>query len=310
MEESEMSKGQGTECPEISVVIASVNGPDYVDACLKSLRGQTFKGPAEVIVADCCGDGVTELIRRNYPEVTLLSFESRKTIPELRAIGMKNARGKIIALTEDHCVADPTWFEGMYRAHQTYHGAIGGAVENDPSIKGAVDWSVYFCEYSKYLNPVPTGEVSDIPGNNTSYRREFLDYLGGALETGLWENFLNAKLQEHGVKLFSDPSIVVYHRKCFGFRYFLSQRYHYARSFAGMRTKGASLWRRLVFAAFSPLLPALLIGRIGWRVLTKRRHLGRFFQALPFLAVFTLSWAVGEFVGYLFGAGESLMKVE
>jgi len=75
MEESEMSKGQGTECPEISVVIASVNGPDYVDACLKSLRGQTFKGPVEVIVADCCGDGVTELIRRNYPEVTLLSFE-------------------------------------------------------------------------------------------------------------------------------------------------------------------------------------------------------------------------------------------
>jgi len=115
MEESEMSKGQGTECPEISVVIASVNGPDYVDACLKSLRGQTFKGPAEVIVADCCGDGVTELIRRDYPEVTLLSFGSRKTIPELRAIGMKNARGKIIALTEDHCVADPTWFEGMYR---------------------------------------------------------------------------------------------------------------------------------------------------------------------------------------------------
>src|SRR5713226_10777479 len=305
-----MEQGEQIAHPKISVVIASVNGPNCTDECLEALEKQTLKGQAEVIVVDCCGDGVAQLIRQKYPQTRLIRFAERKTIPELRAIGMKNARGDIIVITEDHCLAEPHWYERMLAAHQEHYGAIGGAVENDVSIKRVVDWAVYFCEYSKYLNPVPAGEVADIPGNNTSYRREFLDYLGGALETGLWENFLNAKLQEHGVKLFSDPSIVVYHRKCFGFRYFLSQRYHYARSFAGMRTKGASLWRRLVFAAFSPLLPALLIGRIGWRVLTKRRHLGRFFQALPFLAVFTLSWAVGEFVGYLFGAGESLMKVE
>src|SRR3989442_14293968 len=112
---------------------------------------------------------------------------------------MKNARGKINALTEGHRVADPIWFEGMYRAHQTYHGAIGGAVENDPSIKGAVDWSVYFCEYSKYLNPVPTGEVSDIPGNNTSYRRGFLQYFVGDLETGLFGNLLIVQVSENSV---------------------------------------------------------------------------------------------------------------
>jgi glycosyltransferase involved in cell wall biosynthesis len=306
-----MEQGEQIAHPKISVVIASVNGPNYTDECLEALEKQTLKDQAEVIVVDCCGDGVAQLIRQKYPQTRLIRFAERKTIPELRAIGMKNARGDIIVITEDHCLAEPRWYERMLAAHQEHYGAIGGAVENDVSIKRVVDWAVYFCEYSKYLNPVPAGEVADIPGNNTSYRREFLAHIADMLEEGtFWENFLNGRLQEKGIKLYSDPSIIVYHKKVFGFRYFVSQRYHYGRSYAGMRLGGAPYWKRLIYAAFCPLLPVLLIGRIGWRVWTKKRHRDRFLKSFPFLGLFTFCWAWGEFVGYLFGPGESLLKVE
>jgi glycosyltransferase involved in cell wall biosynthesis len=297
--------------PKISVVIASVNGRGYLDDCLRALENQTLKDQAEVIVVDCCGDGVTAWIRRQYPSVKLLSFPERKTIPELRAIGMKQARGGIVALTEDHCLAEPHWYERILLAHQTHYGAIGGAVENDPSIKRAVDWAVFFCEYSPYMKPILAGEVPDIPGNNLSYRREFLAHLGDLLDDGRsWESSLNARLRQNGIRLYSDPSIVVYHKKVFGFRYFISQRYHYARSYAGLRVANSCLAKGILYALFCPLLPGLLVGRISRQVVSKRRHVDQWARALPFLALFTLVWAWGEFVGYLCGPGESLLQVE
>ncbi len=295
----------------ISVVIASVNGRACLDDCLRALENQTLKDQAEVIVADCCDDGVTALIRSQYPRVKLLSFRERKTIPELRAIGMKQARGTIVALTEDHCVAEPHWYERILRAHQTHYGAIGGAVENDPSIIRAVDWAVFFCEYSQYMNPIPAGEIADIPGNNLSYRREFLAHIGDMLDEGcFWETALNGRLRERGVKLYSDPSIVVYHKKVFGLGYFIRQRYHYARSYAGMRVARSSWPKRILCALSCPLLPVLLMARISRRVVSKRRHRDQWARALPLVALFTLVWAWGEFVGYLSGPGESLLRVE
>lgn len=306
-----MQRVQETERPKISVVIASVNGPAYVDECLRSLEHQTLKDCSEVIVADCCGDEVKKLVHQQYPNVKLLSFEQRKTIPELRAIGMKQAQGDIITLTEDHCLADPQWYERILKAHQDCYGAIGGAVENHSSIHRSVDWAVFFCEYSQFMNPIPSGEVADIPGNNTSYRREFLSHIRDMLDMGtFWEGFLNARLQQKGIRLYSDPAIVVYHKKVFGLSYFFSQRYHYGRSFAGMRVGNASLAKKLLYAGFCPLLPALLISRIGGRVIRKKRQLGAFMRAFPLIVLFSLTWAWGEFVGYLFGPGQSLLKVE
>jgi GT2 family glycosyltransferase len=297
--------------PKISVVIASVNGPAYLDECLRSLEHQTLRAQAEVIVADCCGDGSRRLIKQKYPWVRRLGFARRKTIPELRAMGMKEAQGEIVVLTEDHCLAESHWYERLLTAHQRHYGVVGGAVENDSSIERVVDWAVFFCEYSQFMNPVPAGEVQDIPGNNISYRQEFFVHIADMLDAGrFWEGFLNARLQQKGIKLYSDPSIIVYHKKVFGLGYFLNQRYHYGRSYAGMRVERAPFWKRLVYAGFCPLLPVLLLGRIAARVLAKRRNRDKFILALPFLLLFTFSWSWGELVGYLFGPGESLLKVE
>jgi glycosyltransferase involved in cell wall biosynthesis len=297
--------------PRISVIIASVNGASYVDECLAALEKQTLKDQAEVIVADRCGNGVTHLVRQKYPHVRLISFSEPKTIPELRAVAMKNARGDILALTEDHCLPEPHWYERMLAAHQAHYGAVGGAVENDPSIRRLVDWAVFFCEYGQFMNPVPAGETGEIPGNNASYRREFLAHLTDLLDHGgSWENFLHSRLRQRGIKLYSDPSIIVFHKKVFGLGYFLRQRYHYGRSYAAMRLERAPAWKRLLYAGFCPLLPVLAVGRISRRVFSKKRHLGKFIQAQPLLWIFSLSWAWGEFVGYLSGSGDSLLRVE
>jgi len=297
--------------PRISVVIASVNGAAHLEECLHALECQTLKHQAEVIVADRCGPSVTDLIRTQNLNVKLLSLPPATTIPQLRALGMKHSQGAIIAVTEDHCLAQSCWYERILRAHESYSGVIGGAVENDPSITRTVDWAVFFCEYGRYMNPVPNGEVADLPGNNVSYRREFLAHISDLLEGGnSWEGDLHVRLRDRGVKFYSDPSIIVYHKKEFALGYFLSQRYHYSRSYAGMRTQAAPFSEKLIRAALCSILPPILTLRIAGWTFSKKRHIRMLFRALPLILLFTIVWAWGEFIGHLFGPGDSLAKVE
>jgi GT2 family glycosyltransferase len=297
--------------PKISVVIASVNGAGHLDECLRSLERQTLKDQAEVIVADRCGAGIAETIGSRNLNAKLLNFPQEATIPQLRALGMKHSQGAIITLTEDHCLAPPYWYERILRAHEARSGAIGGAVENDPSITRVVDWAVFFCEYGRYMNPVPDGEVADLPGNNVSYRREFLAPISDLLENGgSWEGDLHARLRERGVKLYSDPSIIVYHKKEFTLGYFLSQRYHYSRSYAGNRSHGAPVLRKLIRAALCSLLPPILTLRIAGWVVGKKRHISMLCRTLPLILLITAVWAWGELIGHLLGPGDSLSRVE
>ena len=293
------------------MVIASVNGAAHLDECLRALECQTLKDQAEVIVVDRCGADVAAAVRKRNLHVRLLSFPPATTIPQLRALGMKHSQGAIIALTEDHCLAQSRWYERILRAHENRSGVIGGAVENEQSITRAVDWAVFFCEYGRYMNPVPNGEVTDLPGNNVSYRRELLAHISDLLEGGnSWEGDLHARLRERGVKFYSDPSIIVYHKKEFALRYFLSQRYHYSRSYAGMRTQAAPFSEKLIRAALCLALPLILTLRIGGWVVGKKRHVSMLLRTLPLIALFTVVWAWRELIGYLFGSGDSLLRVE
>ena len=299
---------QTTGQPKLSVVMASVTGPSYLGPCLDSLEKQTFRDQAEVIVVDRCGEGVTELVRCHYPRVKLLSCGERKSIPELLAIGIKSAQCEFIAMIEDHCLAEPYWCERILAAHQIHYGAIGGVVEN-ARVDGVLDWAEFLCEYHPFTSPVLAGEVKAIPGNNCSYRRDFFVHCTDLLENGLWEAPLHKRLVENGVKFYCDPSIIVFHNLSFSLGKFLCQRYHYSRSYAAMRVRGTSLPKRIAYAGFCPLLPLLVLGRMGVRVWRKPRLRWKLQQTLPLLIVFSLVWAWGEFWGYLLGPGVSPQKL-
>jgi hypothetical protein len=222
---------------------------------------------------------------------------------------MAHAQGQMIAFTEDHCLAAPGWLRAVEEAWQAGCRAVGGPVENGSATR-LVDWAMFFCEYVRFMEPVPRGAVGEIAGNNSAFARGLLERLRPEMEAEVWETFLHARMRELGVTFHSVPEMTVLHKKSFGFGYFLLQRYHYARSYAGMRLSRASPWRRGLYAAATTLLPGLLLGRIAATVARKRRHFGTLLCSLPVLSAFLLSWAWGEGVGALFGPGQSLQRVE
>ena len=300
-----MSSGE----PLVSVVIASVNGLPAIGECLEALTHQDGGVEAEIVVVDRCGEETRSALRARFPSAQVVAADAGASIPALRALGMARARGRMVAILEDHCNVGPGWLQAVARQQQAGALAVGGAVENG-SVLRSVDWAAFFCEYARFMPPVPRGVVPGITGNNSVYDRGLLERLGPAARAEVWESFLHQRIRALGVPFHSDPDLIVIHKKSFGYVEFLTQRYHYSRSFAGARLQGAPWWKRLGYACATPLLPPVLMGRIAGAVAGKRRHVGRFVGSSPVLATFLVSWAWGEAVGALLGPGRSLERVE
>lgn len=297
------------ERPQLSIIIASVNGRPYLDACLEALEAQESSLTAEVIVADCVGPDVTEFVESEFPHVRVLAFAEPRSVPELRSAGIRACKGEIIVITEDHCIPESDWYESILAAHTAAENpAIGGAVDNAATDRN-IDWAVFFCEYSNFISPVDHGVVHDLPGPNVSYKRWSLDEMADLIRDSYWENFLHWRLEEKGYQLWSDPRVRVLHKKHYRFAEFMSERFHYGRAFAGTRVENSPVSRKLFYIVGSPLLPPMLIVRIFRRVYKRRRHMGAFLKALPVIGTFMLAWAAGEFVGYTSGPGESTLAL-
>ena len=158
------------------------------------------------------------------------------------------------------------------------------------------------------MEPMPAGPVQDLPGMNVSYDRQALAAIDDLLREGRWETWLHPRLQARGFELWCEPNAVVEHDKGFELGEFLSQRYHYSRSYAGMRNP--ELGRRAaLYALGTPLLIPLLYMRMARNVFSRRRARKEFVLATPLVLAYIVVWAFGEAVGYAFGGGRSLLKV-
>lgn len=291
--------------PELSVVVASVNGFPYLGDTLRSLRERC--PDAEVIVADSTDASTRRRVREEWPAVTLLEFEEPTPIPALRAAGIAAASGEHVALIEDHCVVQNGWAGRLLDAHRHGHSVVGGAVRNGATAR-IRDWAAFLFEYSAFMEPGPTGPVEHLVGMNVSYDRRALAAIDDLLRQGRWENWLHARLRERGFVLYSDGDAVLDHVKTFGIREFVGQRFHYSRAFAAMRNEQVGS-KRFVYALASPALVPLLYARVVRNVLARRRHERELLLATPLLALYVAVSAAGEAVGYVAGGGRSLLRI-
>lgn len=294
--------------PALTVVVPSVNGLGDLQDCLTALSKQRADVNLEVLVADRCGEPLRGEVRRRFPWVRLLEAPAGTTIPDLRALAFREATGTSVAVIEDHVIVPPGWARALLDAQGGAEVVVGGAVEN-AAVDRTVDWAAFLCEYSHCILPLPEGRVDWVTGNNVIYPRALLDRYESVLGRGQWENRLHDAMRRDGVPLVCRPQISVGHKKHYTVGEYLSQRYLYARSYAGARVADASLPKRLGYGAAALALPPLLMYRTVSRVLSKGRHRAELLRSIPLLAMFVVSWALGEMVGYVAGPGDSLARV-
>lgn len=289
-----------TEGIDLSVVVAAWNGLPLLRQFLASAENQTDSNGIEIIIAS--NFPVPETDHR--PAVKVMQLSETATVPELRRHGIVAARGRVVALVEDHGILDREWCREIKKAHLGSKTVIGGSVENVNSEK-PLDWAVYFYDYGKYMLPNQARQVESLSGMNISYKRGILEGVAEVWHDGFYETFVNEELKRRGHQLWMLPSAIVYHNKNYEINSAVRHCYHLARSFAARRVAGFDLVKRLLFTGSSLTLPLLLPARVVLATARKGRHGRELISALPHLTLLLSIWAYGEFCGYLLGQGRS-----
>ena len=292
----------------LSVVVPSVNGLQDLVGCLEALGAQEADVEMEVIVVDRVGAAVQEEVARDFPRARVIPVARGTSIPRMRALAFDAASAEAVAVIEDHVIVPKGWARALLDARRETGAVVGGSIDN-AARSSLIDWAAFFCEYSHCLAPLPRGPASSVPGNNVIYDRALLRAYRGTIAEGRWENYLHDAMRRDGVPLELRPEISVGHKKHYTFREYLSQRFLYARSYAGERVAGMSFARRIAYGVAAFGLPPILMYRTVARVVAKRRYPAQLVASLPLLALFILSWTAGEIVGYWAGPADSLGRV-
>jgi GT2 family glycosyltransferase len=297
--------------PKLSVVVGLISGKKGdLQRCLRALHTQTSKLALEIIVPfdDPCAEVAT--LGAEFPDVRFLRAEgldtaqaragaSREHHDTLRTVGLRAARGELIALTEDHAHTAGTWCEEMVAALERHPNAaaVGGAVDCDSG--KLLNWAVWFCDFGRYQNPIPEGRSEFVSDSNVAYRRAALEKVASVWKDDYHETAVHWAMVAAGFELCTTPRVVVWQgRGDLSLTEALRERYVWARSFAGTRARMLGV-KRLVLAALSPLLPLVMTWRLARTAFQRGRHKGKFLACTPLIAVLQTVWAFGEFVGYL-----------
>lgn len=291
----------------LSVVVPAVNLLSDVVDCLTALEAEKADVDLEVILVNRIGERVSRQVKSLFPWVHLIEVTPDVTIPQMRAMAFREATKDAVGVIEDHVMVPRGWARKMLDALDAGADVVGGSVEN-AATDTLMDWAAFLCEYSHLIPPIAGGSVDGLTGNNVVYRRSLLERFREVTEAGEWENFLHDQLKQSGVDLICRPDIAVGHKKHYTFGEYMSQRFLYARSYAGKRAKGSPL-KKVAYGAGSMALPPVLLYRIVSRIAAKKRHQALLAKSTPLIAMFVTSWAAGEVVGSLFGEGDSLSKV-
>lgn len=93
---------------DLAIVIVSWNTKDITRACLESVYGQTRGIAYEVIVVDNASeDGSVEMIRAQFPQVTLIANDANVGFAAANNIGFRHCRARfILLLNSDTIVLD------------------------------------------------------------------------------------------------------------------------------------------------------------------------------------------------------------
>ena len=291
--------------PRLSVVLVA-DAYETIHKTVRHLRAQTVTGAIELVVV---APGPIELDEGELDALhssRVVAVGDIRSLSWARAPGIRAAAAPLVALGESHCFPEPEWAERLLAAHADGWAAVGPAVVN-ANPRSPVSWVNLLLDYGPWLAPTPGGELEDLPGHNSSYRKELLLAYGERLETMLEaETIMHADLRAAGHRLYQEPGARTAHVNVTRTATWIGERFQTGRRFASARAAGWPAWRRAVYAAGSPLIPAVRLRRLLADISRTGagRELRGYGYALLVLALFVS--AAGELVGYALGSGESM----
>jgi hypothetical protein len=296
-----------SHAPELSVILVTPDRYAGIRNTVRHLRVQNVRDRMELIIVAPAREAL-EVIEselegfHNWRVVELGRIESGG---QMVAAGIRAATAPVVVYVEEHSFPASGWAEALIKAHRGGWAAVGAAVSNaNPDT--ATSWAALFLEFGAWVPPAGAAERRLLPSHQTSYQRALVLGYGTKLDDLLEaETTLQTVLLAEGHRLYFESAAVTHHVNVSRLSELIAIQYHNYRMFAANRALHGN-WshgRRAVYVFCGPLLPLVRL----YRTLREVRRSGRLREwglrmFLP-LVIGTVAAAIGEVVGYTFGAG-------
>jgi hypothetical protein len=289
----------------LSVIVPITDAWSEVRLNVESVIESATRSDAEVLLIDGHGDGLPAELGAFVRCIVAPGAD----VFTMRAVGIGEARGVVIAITEDHCRVGPDWCEQVLEAHARRPGcdAISGAVVNGADER--LRYRAHFLLTAAHCLPPLGREVrGPLPIANFSLKRRALPE--GETAVGWLEELLMPELVASG-SVCNDDRVVAEHVQRLGLARTFAAHFHNGRSTAGIAFTVAAAPRadRAAWVRESLRLPRRTISQVRRAAREKPTYRREILTALPLIALLSATAAIGQVTGVLAGPGKSPLRL-
>ena len=219
---------------DISVIICTREREKSLSTTLTSLQNLRLAADLTyefLLIDNGSSDKTRELVHSfmgTNPEIYRYYFEPRKGKSNALNLGIRNARGKIIAFTDDDVIVDPNWLQKLWDAFvdNEHIVAVQGRILLQRELGTLPPWIEYANLGSLLILPYydPSASPSyceTLVGANMAFRREVFETYGlfdpqlGPGASGFGEETdLGTRLRDAHKKILFQPAATVFHEYC------------------------------------------------------------------------------------------------
>lgn len=160
----------------LSAIVISQNDEDIIERCVRSVVEQSCPEAFEVIVVTSGSDRTAEIVRQQFPEVTVVELPRPALPGEARNAGLDVARGEYVSFPGSHVMLPPGSLAARIRAHDLGFSMVTGSILNGAESRAG--WASYFLDHFLSLPGQASRRLRFAP-SHCSYTHEALLEVGG-----------------------------------------------------------------------------------------------------------------------------------
>ncbi|PPS43915.1 glycosyltransferase family 2 protein [Chroococcidiopsis sp. TS-821] len=221
--------------PYFSIVIPTYNRPEQLARCLESLTRLDYpRQDFEVIVVDDGSTTPLEPIVTRYKLNLTLIHQANSGPAAARNTGVKRAKGKYLAFTDDDCTPAPDWLTTLADRFATAPNCmIGGQTLNALRQNPYSTASQLLVDYLYIFHQTSLPQLHFFTSNNMSLPTEMFRNLGGFDTTftlaAAEDRELCDRWLHYGYEMIYAPEVQIYHAHQLTLASFWRQQFNYGR---------------------------------------------------------------------------------
>ena len=302
-----------SESPKISVIITTISGYESIRTTIRHLKRQTVRESLEVIIIAPSMERSASVISefKDFYNTIFIEADLDKDLYEAWEEAVQRAGAPVVAFGENHAFPEPGWAEALIEAHKGPWAGVGSVITN--ANPGSINsWAQLYMTYGRWTEPLVAGEVEDIPGHNSSYKRSVLLEYGGQLKHKLIRtNIMHLDLRSRGYRLYMEPKAKVNHINISKNMSILVDLFYNGRLYTAALAfdKRWSLPKRIFNACIEPLI-MLKYFRGTLQHISRSGNWDKLIpDTLPIIASGLTAHFLGKLIGYAAGFGNVQRRI-